>query len=309
MISYAQNFEDVMLARVLADVPLGSYVDVGAHDPVIDSVTNHFYQLGWSGINLEPQKSMFEKLMLARPRDINIEACVGSFDGEVEFASVTNRTGWSSGSMEQKRVLLENPDLNVSLQVCKQYTLNSVLSNNPLNEIHFMKIDVEGGELEVIEGIDFNEFKPWILVIEATQPGTQNPNYESWEQILLSAEYFFVYSDGLNRFYLSKDHLSLKEKFKFPPNAFDEFETQYASLAKQERDQAKIESHELAMKVAELNAHMAALGEIKTQHEKEIVVLRKDIDLLHSTIFEIKKSLSWRITKPLRALGSLLVRH
>ena len=91
MISYGQNFEDVMLARALSDVQIGSYVDVGAHDPEIDSVTNHFYKIGWSGINIEPQASLYEKLVHSRPRDINLNLCVGDFDGQTNFAVVQNK--------------------------------------------------------------------------------------------------------------------------------------------------------------------------------------------------------------------------
>ena len=54
MISYAQNFEDVILWRALRDVPNGFYIDIGAGHPVADSVTMHFYEHGWRGINVEP---------------------------------------------------------------------------------------------------------------------------------------------------------------------------------------------------------------------------------------------------------------
>ena len=54
MISWAQNLEDVMLARAFKGTARGYYVDVGAYDPVIDSVTRHFYEAGWHGINIEP---------------------------------------------------------------------------------------------------------------------------------------------------------------------------------------------------------------------------------------------------------------
>jgi len=47
-VSYAQNFEDVLLWRALHDVEHGRYLDVGAHDPVIDSVSLAFYEAGWS---------------------------------------------------------------------------------------------------------------------------------------------------------------------------------------------------------------------------------------------------------------------
>jgi hypothetical protein len=41
MISYAQNYEDVMLARAFADQSLGFYIDIGAMDPTDGSVTRH----------------------------------------------------------------------------------------------------------------------------------------------------------------------------------------------------------------------------------------------------------------------------
>lgn len=42
MISYAQNFEDVMIARLFDDTHRGFYVDVGAAHPDFLSVTRHF---------------------------------------------------------------------------------------------------------------------------------------------------------------------------------------------------------------------------------------------------------------------------
>ena len=51
--SYAQNFEDVLLRRALRDIEAGFYVDIGAQDPVVDSVSRGFYELGWRGIHAE----------------------------------------------------------------------------------------------------------------------------------------------------------------------------------------------------------------------------------------------------------------
>jgi hypothetical protein len=53
-VSYAQNFEDVMLWRALRSLESGFYIDVGANDPTIDSVTKAFYASRWHGINIEP---------------------------------------------------------------------------------------------------------------------------------------------------------------------------------------------------------------------------------------------------------------
>jgi hypothetical protein len=66
-ISYAQNYEDVMLWRALKHVQHGFYIDVGANDPTDDSVTKAFYVRGWRGINVEPLKLHHQDLLEARP--------------------------------------------------------------------------------------------------------------------------------------------------------------------------------------------------------------------------------------------------
>ncbi|HZY84782.1 MAG TPA: hypothetical protein VFE78_08120, partial [Gemmataceae bacterium] len=53
MISYAQNGEDVLLGRLFGGQPDGFYVDVGASDPTDLSLTRHFYERGWRGVNVE----------------------------------------------------------------------------------------------------------------------------------------------------------------------------------------------------------------------------------------------------------------
>jgi heptosyltransferase II len=77
MVSYAQNAEDVVLRRAFSGVPTGFYVDVGASSPVDDSVTLHFYERGWRGVNVEPDPDDFRALVAARPRDVNLHAAVG----------------------------------------------------------------------------------------------------------------------------------------------------------------------------------------------------------------------------------------
>jgi hypothetical protein len=81
VISYAQNFEDVILSRALSGVRKGFYVDVGAWDPCEHSVTYAFYQKGWRGINIEPNREYFGRLVTARPRDVNLGIAVGETDG------------------------------------------------------------------------------------------------------------------------------------------------------------------------------------------------------------------------------------
>jgi hypothetical protein len=59
MISYAQNFEDIILWRALKNVKHGFYEDVGEGDPAKHSVTNWFYDQGCSGVNIKPNEQDF----------------------------------------------------------------------------------------------------------------------------------------------------------------------------------------------------------------------------------------------------------
>ena len=95
-ISYAQNFEDVMLWRALRHVEGGRYIDIGAQDPNIDSVSLAFYKLGWRGVHVEPIPVYAEALRLSRPDETVIEAAVNNRQGAIEFFEVPN-TGLSTG--------------------------------------------------------------------------------------------------------------------------------------------------------------------------------------------------------------------
>jgi hypothetical protein len=83
MISYAQNLEDVMLARAFVGVTQGFYIDVGGYDPDNDSVTRFFYDSGWRGINVEPVPEQYEEFVRRRPRDVNLRAALGRADGQL----------------------------------------------------------------------------------------------------------------------------------------------------------------------------------------------------------------------------------
>src|SRR4051794_10819280 len=98
-VSYSQNFEDIMLWRALHNVSNGRYIDVGAHDPNIESVTRAFYERGWSGINIEPVDAEYQKLLLHRPRDVNLKVALGARRTIAPFF-VNSSTGLSTLSRE-----------------------------------------------------------------------------------------------------------------------------------------------------------------------------------------------------------------
>ena len=103
-ISYAQNCEDVLLHRALRSVSKGFYIDVGAGDPELNSVTKAFYDAGWSGINIEPLPMRFNRLVAERLRDINLAIVIADTDGAVPFFAVERYDELSTTMVEQASV-------------------------------------------------------------------------------------------------------------------------------------------------------------------------------------------------------------
>lgn len=224
IITYAQNFEDVILRRALQDIDHGFYVDVGAYHPTSDSVSCWFYNSGWNGVNIEPNPELFELLVAKRPRDIDLQAAVADIPGR---GSLYIYDGIYNGMSTTKPEVVATHqaagiDISGSIQV-EIVTLDQVFRDRRVagKAIDFLKIDVEGSEAQIINTTEFNEFRPRILVIEAILPGSRTPSWAEWEGRLLRKGYRFVFFDGLNRFYLREEDSWRRDFFQEPPNLFD----------------------------------------------------------------------------------------
>ena len=151
----------------------GFYVDVGAHDGI--SINNTLYfekNNNWSGINIEPIKKVFDKLVINRPNNINLNCAVCNNDGETDFYCNTGYTEMISGIKDNfdkrhfKRLQSENIQHGSTTELIKIKTkkLETILHDNDILHINYLSIDVEGAEFEVIKSINFD--KVFIDVIE-----------------------------------------------------------------------------------------------------------------------------------------------
>lgn len=229
MISYAQSFEDVILDRVFHGVERGRYIDIGGYDPVIDSVTKHFYDKGWSGVNVEPVARFHRKFVEQRPRDSNLNVAVGAAVGSVELREWGD-TGLASchDSLDERIVAtlgLTSTTSTVPMTTLAEITLS--LGDVPVD---FLKIDVEGGERDVILGGEWRAFRPRVIVLEAVRPqvpGSGRRGYEpawfDWEGLLFANGYEFALFDGLNRFYYRREEPELRGPLSYPANVTDGF--------------------------------------------------------------------------------------
>jgi FkbM family methyltransferase len=267
LISYAQNSEDLMLWRAFGYLRHGFYIDVGAGDPEEISVTRLFYERGWHGINVEPQEAHFARLSALRTRDINLRIGLSDSNSQHEFFLIKDNADLATfrediGEMHKAaghQVEKTRIRTTTLADVCHQYAADT--------DIHFLKIDVEGTEGAVLAGADFSRFRPWIIVVEATVPNSTVESFSDWEPLLLQHNYRFAWFDGLNRFYIAREHCAvLHRHFRAPPNVFDGF-MRAADLLKQfdemhqalatAREQNVVEARRAAEAIASQEAAVA----------------------------------------------------
>jgi len=319
IISYAQNHEDIILWRALKHVAMGFYIDVGANDPVEDSVTKLFYEHGWNGINIEPSLVYFERLQKERSRDVNLAFVVGASDEIVTFYETATR-GWSTSNQRVGELYRANGQ--ASLKEVQQHRLNTILESHGNKTIHFIKIDVEGAEAEVISGLDFERFRPWVLVVESLDPISHQPEYEKWESKVISGGYNFVFFDGLNRFYVAKEHEELIPAFSSPPNVLDDFISSSQALYIQRvidaetcSNASEVKAQEFEVKAQEFEVK-AQEFEVKAQEfEARVYELNQsshhwyvEAEQLNHQLQAFYISTSWTITRPLRNLSKFVRR-
>jgi len=339
-LSYAQNFEDVMLWRALGHVSNGMYVDIGAQHPRIDSISRAFYERGWRGVHVEPVPAFAQLLRADRPDETVLQVALGEQEGTLEL-NVFADTGLSTAiTSYAERHQVERGYAVERIQT-PVLTLKSALAWLAGKDVHWLKIDVEGFEEQVLRGWDSQRLRPWILVVEATVPNSTETDYEKWEPLVSAAGYRFVYFDGLNRFYIANEHPELAAAFAAPPNIFDAVEvsgqaswglcnfavaqsqSQIDSLMERlhVRDaeltsaEARIRSAEAALadalaRASQLEQQLAAMSrqageaeELKhTAHHwwHTAEELRKQVDGLSGELGHVYASKSWRLTEPLR---------
>ncbi|UJS24350.1 FkbM family methyltransferase [Thiothrix winogradskyi] len=304
-VSYAQNYEDVMLWRAFHAVDKGFFIDVGANAPVADSVTYLFYERGWRGINIEPVAQWFAMLAESRVADINLNVAISDTADSLILYDVPD-TGLATADPE---IAERHRQEGFKLSECSvpAVTLDAVCKQYAPNTIHFLKIDVEGVETAVIRSIDLERYRPQIILVEATLPNSTEVRYAEWEMLITGKRYDFVYFDGLNRFYVAQEVGHLREVFIAPPNVLDDFMPYREVILRdmiahlQERL-----AHDVQQAQQETQQQALAYQHLHQQHEQmqqQHIALVREKTSIQQELMGVYAGTAWRITKPLRLLA------
>jgi FkbM family methyltransferase len=215
---YAQNKEDLLIKSFFPDVKKGFYIDVGANDPIIDSVTKLFYDEDWSGINIDPIKKHIVDLNLQRPRDVNMNIGLSNETGELMFREFLQGDGLSTFDPTMRKYY-EKGHHSFPTDKFTEYkvpvkTLGEIITSNKIDHVHFIKIDVEGFEYEVISGYNWQKIRPELICIEATHIS------KDWRPLLKKYKYMLVFFDGVNNYYLAEEAKGRESYFNYANATF-----------------------------------------------------------------------------------------
>ncbi|MFC1887139.1 FkbM family methyltransferase [Thermodesulfobacteriota bacterium] len=149
----------------------GVCVEVGSNEPIsVCSQSWHLEdKLDWKCVLIEPNPDLFVKTKNIRPKT-TIHNCACVSDEQTDYVELhiplsdkgESITGHAS---LEKNIDEHNYKRHKSIKV-KANTLNHILKQDRIKIIDLLSIDVEGAELEVLKGIDFQCFRPKLILLE-----------------------------------------------------------------------------------------------------------------------------------------------
>lgn len=189
----------------------GFFVDVGAYDGKHINNTLYFEETNqWTGINIEPNKRIYESLVLNRPTSINLNCAVCKTDGETDFLLNNGYTEMLSGIKHTydhrhvERLNNENNMFGCKTEVVKVPTkkLETIFEENHISHVHYLSIDVEGAEFDVIQSINFNKVFIDVIAFENNYEDNSYPIIRYLEE-----QNYVIFHKCIDIFMIHKDSM------------------------------------------------------------------------------------------------------
>jgi FkbM family methyltransferase len=217
-VSYSQFGEDTIVNNLLLkDLAFKtmSYLDIGANNPQFISNTFLFYEKGFSGVLVEPNSSLCEKLKAERPRDTVLNVGVGIDENvkEADFYQFGEENdGLSTFSAEEAKYW-EEIGMDGIKRLVKQVvktplmSVNEIISNYLTEVPDFISIDVEGWDLEILKTFDFEKNSPAVFCVETISYNDDGSTYrnQSIYDFMDSKGYFPFQETTANTVFVNKN--------------------------------------------------------------------------------------------------------
>ena len=186
-LAYSHWGVDLIITKLLNSKNKGIYIDVGCHHPFLNNHSYLLYKSGWVGINIDIDYNSIDMFNFFRKSDVNIQTAVTDHKGEVDLFFYHNRAAKNTISKEFGSDAKEQKKINSD-------TLNNIIENSKFknSKIDFVSIDVEGNEMNVLNGFDLKKYKPKLILLEFILPNKKEFYEKDINEITNSEVYKFL---------------------------------------------------------------------------------------------------------------------
>ena len=194
--SYSQGSMDLIISDIFKKKTDGIYVDVGCQHPIQNNNTFKLFKKGWKGINIDLDDFNIELFKFHRPNDYNVNIAVSDSIGKEKLYFYHKKS--PINTLNKKISDSQNAELKNIIDVDTD-TLSNIIERSSYKKIDLLSIDVEGHELKVLKGLEFNKYKPRVIVVEFL-----DLNSKKWE--IPFNNFLNVQSSDLYNFLISKNY-------------------------------------------------------------------------------------------------------
>lgn len=202
-----ENQNEIITILELFNTEAGFFVEVGANDPFINSVSYPLERIGWHGVLIDPLKKCYDNIVKHRPGAQSFHcACVGPNSiGKITLHAPDETSVYAS----TKKNVDDFDVMYTHSEIVDAVTLESLLLKVNAPEIDLLLIDTEGTELDVLKGIDLKKRRPKLIIIEDKLYNLEKHQY------LLGFGFKIVKRAMVNSWYVPKesDFLKIQESF------------------------------------------------------------------------------------------------
>ncbi len=209
-LSYSQLGEDMILAFLFNEksVTKINYLDIGSNDPMINSNTCFFYSAGSRGVCVEADSGIIENFKRKRPKDVLLNLGVSASEiTEADFY-VFDIPGWNTFDTNEVEIrLLTGVASVVEVKKVKMVQINNLIENHFERYPHFLSIDIEGLDFEVLSSLDFEKYPIPVICAETCKLSNNHVRIKDDRIIkLLLSKNYEVYADtNVNTIFVEKN--------------------------------------------------------------------------------------------------------
>jgi FkbM family methyltransferase len=208
----SQFDEDCVLYELFNGQTTGYFIEVGAFDGYRFAVTYAFEAMGWDGLLIEGIPERAEACRTRRPHSTVVHSALSrrGSTGTTQFTVVEDHhdgmLSYNTTDQTHLQALAHNKAASRKVDVPLTW-MDALLEKDKANlakhggEVDFAVIDVEGGELEVLEGFDLEKYRPKVLLLEDNVQRDDS----ALGRYMKTKPYEMVGWLAVNRIYLRKD--------------------------------------------------------------------------------------------------------